>query len=267
VATKKKLILGLIVSFFTIAVFLIGSSKSELNKTEKNHSDSAISENMNDGQLQEKIEGILNKNPHIIVAALQKFNETQQVAHREKLQASLMKYQKEISKESTAIVLGKKNAPIKFVVFLDPNCPHCRPFSLALHKVCEAFPDVAILIRHWPILGSDSEDTVRGLLAIKQQGTDKFNAATKAIASSEERYTSAKLLSWVQEHGLDVEKFKKDSQSPETRALIDETKKLASNMGLEGTPTSLLIDKKGIRLVVPTDEKSLENIFVEATKA
>lgn len=266
-AKKKKLILGLFVSLFTIAVFLIGTYTSESNKTEKSPSDGTITENVSDGQLQQKIEGILNKNPEIIVAALQKFNETQQVAHREKLQGSLMKYQKEISKESTAVVLGKKNAPVKLIVFLDPNCPHCRPFSLALHKVREAFPDVAILIRHWPILGSDSEDIVRGLLAIKQQGIDKFNAATKTIASSEERYTSAKLLSWVQEHGLSVEKFKKDSESPETRILVDETKKLASNIGLEGTPTSLLIDKKGIRLVVPTDEKSLESIFVEATKA
>jgi len=267
VAKKKKLILGLIVSLFAIAVFLMGTYKPEFNKTEKGPSGNPISDTMNDGQLQQKIEGILNKNPEIIVAALQKFNETQQVAHREKLQGSLMKYQKEISKESTAVVLGKKNAPVKFIVFLDPNCPHCRPFSLALHKVREAFPDVAILVRHWPILGSDSEDTVRGLLAIKQQGMDKFNAATKAIASSEERYTSAKLLSWAQGNGLNVEKFKKDSGSQETKALIDETKKLASNIGLEGTPTSLLIDRKGIRLVVPTDEKGLENIFVDATKA
>lgn len=222
---------------------------------------------MTDSQLEKKVTDILIKNPEIIVGALQKFNQNQQRVQQEKLEASLMKYQGEISKESGAVVLGKKDAEVKLVVFLDPNCPHCRPFSQALNKVREDFPNVSILMRHWAILGKDSEDVVRGLWAIKQQGQDKFNAATKAIASSEERYTSAKLLAWVEEHNLDVAKFKEDSESQATKDVIDETKKLASDLGLEGTPTSLLVDKKGIRLVMPTDEKSLESILKGATKA
>lgn len=221
---------------------------------------------MDDSHLEKKLIDILNKNPDIIVGALQKFNQNQQRAQQEKLEASLTKYQGEISKESNAVVLGEKDAEIKLVVFLDPNCPHCRPFSQALNKVREGFPNVAIYVRHWAILGKDSEDIVKGLWAIKQQGQDKFNAATKAIASSEERYTFAKLLAWVGDHHLNIAKFKEDSESQATKDVMEETKKLATDIGLEGTPTSLLIDKKGIRLVMPTDEKSLESILIEATK-
>lgn len=222
---------------------------------------------MDNAQLEQKITDILNKNPEIIISALQKFNQNQQRVQHERMEASLMKYQKEIEKESTAVVLGKKDAGVKLAVFLDPNCPHCRPFSLALNKVREGFPNVGILVRHWPILGKDSEDVVRGLWAIKQQGEDKFHAATKAIASSEDRYTLEKLLSWVQDHNLNVDKFKQDAESQATKLVLDEIRKLASDIGLEGTPTSLLIDKKGVHLVVPTDEKSLEGILTSATKA
>lgn len=221
---------------------------------------------MDDSHLEKKLIDILNKNPDIIVGALQKFNQNQQRAQQEKLEASLTKYQGEISKESSAIVLGEKDAEVKLVVFLDPNCPHCRPFSQALNKAREGFPNVAIFVRHWAILGKDSEDVSRGLWAIQQQGQDKFNAATKAIASSEERYTFAKLLAWVGDHHLNVAKFKEDSESQATRDIMEETRKLATDIGLEGTPTSLLIDKKGIRLVVPTDEKSLQNILTEAAR-
>jgi len=218
-------------------------------------------------QLEQKVTEILNKNPEIIIGALQRHSQNQQRAQHQKMEASLMKYQKEIEKESDAVVLGKKDADVKLAVFLDPNCPHCRPFSLALDKARQDFPDVAILVRHWPILGKDSEDVVRGLWAIKQQGEDKFNAATRAIASSDDRYTFDKLLAWVQDHNLNVERFRQDSESPATRAVLEKTKRLASDIGLEGTPTSLLIDKKGIRLVVKKKKKSLKGILTNATKS
>ena len=44
-----------------------------------------------------------------------------------------------------------------------------------------------------------------------------------------------------------------------------DTSKLAKDIGLQGTPTSLLVDKNGIRLVMPTDEKSLESILKGAS--
>ncbi|MBM3632615.1 MAG: hypothetical protein FJX03_02755 [Alphaproteobacteria bacterium] len=223
-------------------------------------------EGIDDTILARRINKILTDSPEMIVAALQKFNQAQHRIQQEKLDASLVKYKDEISKDSSAIVLGKKDAEIKLVVFLDPNCPHCRPFSQALTKVSTEHPNVAIFVRQWPILGPDSEEVARGLWAIKQQGSDKFNAITKAIAASEDRYTFAKLLLWVTDHKLDVTKFKKDFESQATKDIVDNTKKLALDIGLEGTPTSLLVSKKGIRVVSPTDEKSLQSILTGAAK-
>lgn len=220
---------------------------------------------LNDSQLEKKVIDILNKNPQIIVTALQKFTEMQEREQQAKMEASLMKHKEEISKESSAALLGKKDAEVKLVVFLDPNCPHCRPFSQALHKVRDNFPDVAILVRHWAILGKDSEEVIRGLWAIKQQNQDEYNAACKAIATSDEKYTYPKLLAWVEDHNLNVARFKEDSQSTITKEIVEETAKLAKDIGLQGTPTSLLVDKNGIRLVMPTDEKSLESILKGAS--
>jgi protein-disulfide isomerase len=224
--------------------------------------DSGKTGELSDAEFEKKLTDTVNKNPQIIVTALQKFTENQERELQEKMEASFMKYKDEISKESSATLLGKKDAEVKLVVFLDPNCPHCRPFTQALHKVRENFPNVAVLIRHWPIL-KDSDEVVRGLWAIKRQGQDKYNAACKAIASapSEERYTFAKLLAWVEDHNLNVKQFKEDSQSKETIETVEETSKLAKNIGLQGTPTSLLVDKNGVHLVMPTYEKSLESIF------
>lgn len=220
----------------------------------------------NDTQLEKKIVEIFDKNPQIIIQALQNFQQKQIRAQEDKIKASLMKFKNEITKDTSAIVLGKKDAKVKLVVFLDPNCPHCRPFSMALNKARENHPNLAIFIRHWPILGKDSEDVVRGLWAIKQQGEDKYNSAIKAIAGSEEKFTFAKLLAWVQDHNLNIKKFQEDADSQATKDVVEETRKLANDIGFEGTPTSLLVDNAGIRLVVPTDEKSLDSILKSAGK-
>lgn len=280
---QRKLLFGLIGGLLAIIAVVVynkcwkapkDESKAALaSKTESNspvnqdNTETLVKfQKTDDARLKEKVARILMKNPEIIVEAIQQYNQNQQRAQQEKLDATLMKYRKEIAKESSAVVLGKNDAAIKLVVFLDPNCPHCRPFSQALHKVRESFPNVTVLVRHWAILGPDSEDVVRGLWAIKQQGQDKFNAATKAIASSEERYTLAKLIAWAEKNNLDVAQFKKDADAKTTRAVVEETQKLASELGLEGTPTSLLINKRSVRLVTPTDETSLESILKEANK-
>lgn len=245
-----------------------GTKETENNKeaTPIAATGNATAGGLSDSEFEKKLIDTINKNPQIIVTALQKFTESQERELQEKMEASFMKYKNEISKESSAALLGKKDAEVKLVVFLDPNCPHCRPFSQALHKVRENFPNVGVLVRHWPIM-KDSEEVVRGLWAIKLQGQDQYNAACKAIASApgEERFNYAKLLAWVEDHKLDVKKFKEDSQSKATIEIVEETSKLAKDIGLQGTPTSLLVDKKGVHLVMPTDERSLEGVFKAAS--
>ena len=222
---------------------------------------------LSNSEFEKKINDFITNNPEVIVASLQKLNQKQERAQQEKLEAALTQYKGSISKESSGILLGKKDAEVKLVVFIDPNCAHCRLFTQALTKVREGFPNVGVLYRPWAIMGPESNDVARGLWAIKQQGQDKFNAAFSAIANSKEVFTYPKLLSWVEENKLDVSKFKTDSESKTTKEAVDETKKLANDIGLLGTPTSLLIDKNGIRLVVPTDESSLQAILKGAASS
>jgi protein-disulfide isomerase len=286
--SKKNIAIGLLAFVFTTPAILAGNPGGTTNNTKGGSAEGtaqdtkAISQSadgkgleatptasgagLSDAQLEKKIAEVLDKNPQLIVQALQNFQQKQMHIQEEKIKASLMKYKDEIAKDTGAVVLGKKDAEVKLVVFLDANCPHCRPFSVALHKARENFPNLAILIRHWPILGKDSEDVARGLWAIKQQGDDKFAAATQAIATSEEKFTYAKLLSWVKNNNLNVKKFEEDANSQATKDVIEGTKTLASNIGFEGTPTSILVEGNTVRLVMPTDEKSLEAILKGAGK-
>ena len=268
----KVSLMGVMVPLAILAIPAESNDKAENNASSPSQEENQIkvkalpAVNANDAQLEKKIVDVLNKNPKIIVEALQKFSEIEQKAQQEKMQATLVSRQKEIGEDTYAAVLGKKDAAIKLVVFLDPNCPHCRHFEQAINRIRGNFPNVAILMRHWAIMGKDSEDIARGLWAIKLQGLDKYDAISKTIAASTEPYTYARLLAWANDQKLDVKKFEEDAKSQETRNVVAKTQALAQELGLQGTPTSILIDKNGIRLVMPTDEKSLEIILKESSQ-
>jgi protein-disulfide isomerase len=215
-----------------------------------------------EGQLKEikaVVDQTLKNNPEIIVEALQKLNERQQMEHQKKMQESLAKNRDRIIDPASGILLGKPDAETKLVVFLDPNCPHCRTFEEALHKVRGNHPDVAILLKYWPILGDDSKEVVRGLLALKDAG--KNEELSQLIALAKGPFTYDMLRAWVAKQKLNPTKFDQDAKSPTINEYLDKTDGLAKELGLQGTPTSLLVGKDEIRLVMPTDEKSLDTIL------
>jgi protein-disulfide isomerase len=206
----------------------------------------------------------LKNNPEMIVEALQKFTERQQQEQQKKMQDGLTKNKERIADSTSGILLGKPDAETKLVVFMDPNCPHCRSFEEALHKVRGNHPNVAILLKYWPILGEDSKEVARGILALKDAG--KNEELSKLVAATKGPLTYDILRTWVAKQKISPSKFDQDAKSSTINEYLDKTDALAKELGLQGTPTSLLINKDEVRLVMPTDEKSLDNILKGGVK-
>jgi thiol:disulfide interchange protein DsbC len=51
---------------------------------------------------------------------------------------------------SGAIVVGRKDAKEKIIVFDDPNCPHCAKLHLTIKGIAAKNPDVAFFVRPFP---------------------------------------------------------------------------------------------------------------------
>jgi protein-disulfide isomerase len=201
----------------------------------------------------------LKNNPEMIVEALQKFTERQQQEQHKKMQDGLAKNKDRIADPASGILLGKPDAETKLVVFMDPNCPHCRTFEEALHKVRGDHPNVAILLKYWPILGEDSKEVARGILALKDAG--KNEELSKLVTTTKGPLTYDTLRTWVTKQKINPSKFDQDAKSSAISESLDKTDALAKELGLQGTPTSLLVSKDEVRLIMPTDEKSLDSIL------
>lgn len=212
----------------------------------------------------------LKNNPEKLIQVLQKFTEDQQKEAVKKVQDSVNSAKDQLSDSKNAIVIGKADAAIKLVLFVDPNCPHCRVFELALGEIEKDLPNkekLGVLIRQWPILGKNSEVVSAGLIAAYAQDSLKFKVLSDKLLSSEKAMDKEKFLNLAKEVGFDVVKLEAGIMSESVMNQLKNTKELAGKIGLEATPTIILTDKNGARLLQVGDKEELKKALIEAVKA
>ena len=92
-----------------------------------------------------------------------------------------------------------------------------------------------VAFKHLPLsMHSKAMAAHQAAEAANQQG--KFWEMHDAIFANQREMSEANYLVYAKQIGLDVEKFKKDLKSATVQARIDADKKLASDMGVTGTP-------------------------------
>lgn len=120
--------------------------------------------------------------------------------------------------------LGRAEAPVHIVEFLDPACETCAAFYPIVKQMIAANrEDIRLTVRYAPF-HQGSEEVVKALEASRKQG--RYWQALEALLASQS--------AWVQHHqarpdliwpylaqaGLDTERLKGDMQSPDvTRAI------------------------------------------------
>lgn len=113
-----------------------------------------------------------------------------------------------------AIVVGKAEAPIKLIVFDDPECPYCQKLQPEMKKVVEARPDVAFHIKMYP-------------LSIHP----KAKAKAKAIVCERSLQLLDDSLA-----GKEIPPAKCETTA------VDESLRLAETLGITSTPTLIFPD-------------------------
>jgi protein-disulfide isomerase len=207
---------------------------------------------------------LIEKNPEILVKAIQNYSEQQQKELLKKEAEKMSKFKDDLLTDNTAIIGGNPNGAIKLVVFADPNCPHCRHFEANLSEIKGLYSNLKIYLRPWPIMGKESADVVTGLMAVAKQGYDKYDSIAMRIASSNEKMDKPKFLKLSKELGLDTKKLQKAMDSEEVRQEIKSNHELAVKIGLDATPTIVMFDADGAHIIVPGDKESLKKSLTDA---
>jgi protein-disulfide isomerase len=134
-------------------------------------------------------------------------------------------------------VKGNPRAPVTLVVFSDFQCPFCARVEPALKQVEQAYgAKVRIAWKHKPLpFHPNAMPAALAAEAAREQG--KFWPMHDKMFAAQQELSQAAYERWARELGLDLGRFKAAQGSEKLKARIQEDDRLASTLGIDGTPT------------------------------
>lgn len=148
-----------------------------------------------------------------------------------------------------SISFGENKKNIVIVEFLDPECESCAVFNTIIKKMYkEYYSDIKLIVRYLPN-HKNSKFAIKILEASREQ--NKYNEVLNLIYEKQPLWAAHNNekpeLLWVllaQIEGLDIDKLKADAANPEIDQLIDIDVNDAKALGVRGTPTIFVNEKK-----------------------
>ncbi len=132
------------------------------------------------------------------------------------------------------------NGDVTVVEFFDYNCGYCRQTLPELIKLMDSDKKIKVQFLEFPILAPGSTEASKVAIAAAKQG--KYLEFHKAMFAAG-RANKESALKVAEQIGLDMEKVKTDSASPETEALIAKIAEIGKRVFVDGTPTFIIGDK------------------------
>lgn len=181
----------------------------------------------------------LRDNPDIVIDAIRNYQDQAEADAAADQREAVARLGEELRSDPNAAVLGNPDGGTAIVEFFDYNCPYCKRAAPEVMALIADDSDLRVVMREWPILGPDSEYAARASLAARAQG--KFAEFHEALMA-EPRANEATVRRAAEEVGLDLDRLQADMQAPEVEAHIAQSRKLAQELGISGTPSFIVGD-------------------------
>lgn len=154
------------------------------------------------------------------------------------------------------------NAPVTIIEFSDFECPHCGQAHPYLVRTLRRFEGrVRMLFKHYPLsFHQHAERASRATIAAGNQ--NKFWEMHDLCFENQTALTPADLERYARELNLDMERFRRDMEAPETAAAVARDRALGRELDIRGTPTIFI---NGVRFEDPLE--TLEDYVAEELEA
>ncbi len=165
-----------------------------------------------------------------------------------------------------SVAHGKKDAPITLVEFSDYQCPFCSRGNATVEQVQKEYGDkVRVVMKQLPLenMHPNARPAAMAALAAGEQG--KYWEMHSKLFENIRALDDASLQQKAKELELNLEKFNKDRQDPRLKAVVDGDLKLASSLGVTGTPGFFINGRKlGGALPLDVFKKVIDEELVKA---
>lgn len=224
-------------------------------------------------KIEQVVHEYLLKNPDVlmeVIQVLQKKQYEQAELAMKKTQALASSFANPLFHQASDPMRGNATGNITVVEFFDYQCPHCVEMVPTIDAIISANPNIRVIFKDFPVRGPMSEFAARAALAANLQG--KYDALSHAMLTSTQPLTQDLIYTMAKNSGLDVDKLKKDMDSPAIDAQLKANVKLAQDLKLFGTPALFIgkTDAKGADTIMyipgQADQKQLQAMIDKASK-
>jgi len=156
----------------------------------------------------------------------------------------------ELYRDPRDAVAGNPAGSKTLVEFYDIRCPYCRHMEPVVQQLLRANPDLRLVYKDLPVLGSASRLGAKAMLAAARQGGyEKLHQRLMR----EPAPTEASLRRDAAALGLDWGRMQRDMADPAIQRQIEANLALARRLGIEGTPAFVIGDQLIPGAVDPED--------------
>ena len=204
----------------------------------------------------------LLQNPELIQEAMVELERRNAIAQAEAQRSAVTAEMARLIDPKTSAIVGNPQGDVTIIEFMDYNCGFCKRALEDVRVLAKDDPKLKVVIKDFPILGPDSVEASRVAVAAMTQLTGpKYFEFHNKLMATKGRINGAKALEVAKESGADVERLKKDMESAQTKAVIEDTVALGDRLGLTGTPAFILGDEVVFGAVgVPALKQKIDSV-------
>ena len=138
--------------------------------------------------------------------------------------------------------VGSDNPDYVIVEFFDYRCGYCSKQAYDFAKLLESHKNVQIIYLEFPIFGGISETASKLAMNVWQQKPDLYFQIHNEFMKLGPKMKKNKLIQLLDANGFDGESMFAKAKSEEKNIIIDSNIQIAKNLGLRGTPASIVND-------------------------
>ena len=194
------------------------------------------------GEIEKIIREYLLKNPEVLQEAIAELEKRQATADAEKHRSAVKDNAEMLFNSARHVTIGNPQGDVTFVEFFDYNCGYCKRALDDMLALMKDDPKLKVVLKEFPVLGPGSIEAARVAVAVRMQDKDgkKYLDFHRKLLGQRGPADKAHALAAAKDAGFDVARLERDMASDEVKASLDESFKLAEQLGLNGTPSYVI---------------------------
>jgi protein-disulfide isomerase len=178
----------------------------------------------------------------VLQEAMAELEKRQTAAESEKHKTAVKDNAQAIFSSPRQVNLGNPNGDVTFVEFFDYNCGYCKRAMTDMLTLMKDDPKLKVVLKEFPVLGPGSVEAAQVAVAVRMQDKTgkKYLDFHQKLLGGRGQADKAHAMAAAKDVGLDMARLEKDMASPEVKASLEESLKLAEALGLNGTPSYVI---------------------------